>query len=104
MIRLSAYYPSQPDVSFDHDYYAGTHRALVEERLAPFGLKKVEMEKGLAGYGGGPAPYVAVGHLSFESRDGFQQGWASHGDEIVADIPRFTNVAPVVQISEVTTP
>ncbi len=102
MIRVSAYYPAKADCTFDHDYYAGTHRTLVQERLASFGLKKVEMDRGLAGFGGGPAPYVAVGYLCFDSLDDFQKGWETHGEEIFADIPRFTNITPVVQISEVT--
>lgn len=100
MIRVSAYYPSQPDARFDHDYYREKHRALVQTRLAPFGLRDVEMERGVAGFGGGAPPYVAVGHLEFESLEAFERAWAAHGEEILADIPHYTNTQPLLQISE----
>jgi uncharacterized protein (TIGR02118 family) len=100
MIRVSAYYPSQPGARFDHGYYAGEHRALVRERLAPFGLREVEMERGVAGLGGGAPHYVAVGHLDFESLEAFERAWEAHGEEIAADIPRYTDIQPIVEISE----
>jgi uncharacterized protein (TIGR02118 family) len=101
MVRMSVYYPSQPDVTFDHAYYADAHRRMVEERLGPLGLHRVEIERGDAGYGGGPAPYVAVGHLLFDSMDALQSAWAARGGEVVADVPNYTNAQPVVQISEI---
>ena len=101
MIRMSVYYPNASGVTFDHDYYASTHRRLVQDRLGPIGLQAIEIERGVAGFGGGPAPYVAVGHLLFPSMEAMQSAWTQRGDEIVADVPRYTNAQPVVQISEV---
>ena len=101
MVRVSVYYPSSADVTFDHAYYASTHRRLVEDRLGPLGLDRVEIERGVAGYGGGPAPYVAVGHLLFPSMEVFQSAWAQAGADVVADVPRYTNAQPVVQIGEI---
>jgi uncharacterized protein (TIGR02118 family) len=101
MVRMSVYYPSQPGVTFDHDYYAGAHRRLVEERLGPLGLVRVEIERGMAGYGGGPSPYVAVGHLLFDSADTLGAAGDARGGDVVADVPNYTNAQPVVQISEI---
>ncbi len=101
MIRVSVYYPGQPNARFDHAYYAREHRALVRERLTPFGLKSVEIERGVAGLGGSPPLYVAVGHLVFDSLEDFERGWAAHGEAIVADVPRYTTAQPLVQISEI---
>lgn len=101
MVRMSVYYPSQPDTAFDHAYYAGPHRRLVEERLGPRGLQRVEIDRGIAGFGGGPAPYVAVGHLLFDSLQSLQAAWDAGGGDVVADLPRFTTIQPVVQISEI---
>jgi uncharacterized protein (TIGR02118 family) len=101
MIRMSVYYPAGADVTFDHAYFADRHRRLVQDRLGPLGLHAVEIERGVAGYGGGPAPYVAVGHLLFPSLDVLQAAWRQAGDAIVADVPRYTNAPPVVQISEI---
>ena len=101
MVRMSVYYPNQPDVTFDHAYYSGPHRQLCQDRLGPHGLQRVEIDRGVAGYGGGPAPYIAVGHLIFDSMESLQAAWGVGGNEIVADVPRYTNAQPVVQISEV---
>lgn len=101
MIRMSVYYPSSADVTFDHAYYATTHRRLVEDRLGPPGLDRAEIERGVAGYGGAPAPYVAVGHLRFPSMEVLESAWAQAGAAVVADVPRYTDAQPVVQISEI---
>jgi uncharacterized protein (TIGR02118 family) len=101
MIRVSVFYPGGADGQFDHTYYTTTHRALVERHLRSFGLQRVDMERGISDPMGGPAPYLAIGQLTFATLEGFQEGWAAHGNEIVADIPRFTNRQPAVQISEV---
>jgi uncharacterized protein (TIGR02118 family) len=101
MVRMSVYYANQPGVSFDHAYYAGIHRQLVNDRLGPLGCRSVEIDRGLAGYAGGPAPYVAVGHLVFDSLESLERAWAAHGAEIVADVPQYTNAQPVIQISEI---
>ena len=101
MVRMSVYYPSEPGVTFDHAYYTSTHRQLVEDKLGPLGLKRVEIERGVCGLGGGPAPHVAVGHLIFDSMESLQKAMDARGPEVIADIPRYTNIQPVVQISEI---
>lgn len=101
MIRVSAMYPNEDDGHFDHDYYETEHRELVRDRLGPHGLVRVEMDRGLAGMEGAPAPYVAAGHLYFETVEDFEAGLAAHGDEILGDIPNFTSLEPVLQVSRV---
>ena len=101
MIRMSVYYPNDPGGHFDHAYYAGTHRRLVQQRLGPLGLRDVQIERGVAGYAGAPAPYVAVGHLLFDSLPALEAAWSAQGATIVADVPNYTDAQPVIQISEV---
>ena len=101
MVRLTALYPSGPDARFDHDYYEGKHRNLVRELLTPHGLVRVEMERPLSGFGGGPAPYIGCAHLYFTSVGELEAGFAAHGAELIGDIPNFTNVQPIVQIGSV---
>ena len=60
------------------------------------------VDQGLAGgMPGALATYVAVGQLFFESIDSYQGAMAQHRTAIVADIPNYTDVAPVIQISQV---
>jgi uncharacterized protein (TIGR02118 family) len=40
-------------------------------------------------------------HLHFDSVDAFQQAFGAHAEEILADIPNYTNAEPTVLVSEV---
>jgi uncharacterized protein (TIGR02118 family) len=102
MIRASVFYPNTPGAKFDHKYYKEKHCPMVAERLKPFGCVRIEIDKGLTG--GNPdelALYVAMGHIIIESVEGLQQGLATHGGEIFGDVPNYTNLTPIMQISEV---
>jgi hypothetical protein len=74
---------------------------LVNTLLKPFGLIKTEVDKGISGSGGKPAPYVCIGHLYFDAQDGYDRGVAEKGPIIRGDIPHFTNATPIRQISEI---
>ena len=95
MFRVSVMYAGKDGGKFDLDYYAKKHRALVRERLASFGLQRLEMDKGLAGGAPGQAaPYVCPGHLYWNSLDDFQKGMKAHGKELMGDVPNFSNLTP----------
>lgn len=102
MIRVTVLYANEPGKKFDHDYYVNKHMAMVRARLGGFGLVRTEVDKGIAGGApGSPAPYVCLGHVYFDSLDGFRKGMGEHGKEILADVPNYTNIPPQMQISEV---
>jgi uncharacterized protein (TIGR02118 family) len=101
MFKVSVMYPNQEGARFDIDYYRTTHMDLVVRHLKPFGLVRTEVLKGLSGGGGQPAPYICIGNLYFDTIDGYEKGVAASGGALRADIPNFTNVAPIRQISEV---
>ena len=102
MIRLMALYPNRPDAKFDFDYYVATHVPLFKKRMEPFGLVRVEIDRGVPGpMPDLPPPFLMVFHCVFQSLDGFQKGFAAHAQEIVADIPKFTNIQPQIQLSEI---
>jgi uncharacterized protein (TIGR02118 family) len=42
-----------------------------------------------------------MGHLYFDSVAEFQASFGPHAEAIMADIPNYTNVQPVIQISDV---
>lgn len=101
MFRVSVMYPNQEGVRFDIDYYRTKHMELVRKLLKPFGLIKTEVDKGISGGSGQPPPYICVGHLYFESGDGYDRGVAQVGSAIRGDIPHFTEAKPIRQISEI---
>jgi uncharacterized protein (TIGR02118 family) len=101
MIKVSILYPKTADSTFDMDYYRNTHMALVRDRLGN-ACKQTAIESGIAGGAPGEEPtYMVMGHLYFDSVDQFQTTFGPHTDELLGDIPNFTNVQPRVQISEV---
>ena len=101
MIIVSVLYPSGVGSKFDMDYYLQRHIPMVQRRLgAP--LKRVAVERGLAGGApGAPPPYLAAVHLYFESVEAFQGAFAPHAEPILSDVPNYTNTTPLIQISEV---
>ncbi len=82
MIKVSVLYPYKDGVGFDMTYYL--------------------VEQGVAGGAPGTQPaYVAMGHLLFDTVESFQAAFAPHAATIMADIPNYTALQPIIQISEV---
>ncbi|MFQ5897154.1 MAG: EthD family reductase [Candidatus Methylomirabilia bacterium] len=102
MIRVAVLYQAKAGAKFDHEYYAAKHMPMVKERLRNYGLVRTEIDKGLGGGApGAPAPYVSIGYVYFNSVSDFQAGMAKHGQEIMADVPNYTDIRPEVQVSEI---
>ncbi len=101
MIKVSVLYPRKDGAAFDMDYYVKTHMPLVRQKVGA-ALKGIMVEEGIAGGTPGSDPtYVAMGHLLFDSVQSFQDSFGPHADSIMADIPNYTAIQPVIQISEV---
>jgi len=100
MIRAAVLYPNSQGSSFNVEYYKNQHMKLVWEKLGPLGLVGCEVDAGIAGLEGGPPPYAAIGYMIFETLEEFQSAFAKAGDELVADVPNYTDIKPIIQISE----
>ncbi|MCZ4305941.1 EthD family reductase [Zoogloeaceae bacterium G21618-S1] len=101
MIKVSVMYPNTPGARFDHDYYRDTHMPMVKARLGA-ACRYYTVDKGLAGGAPDEAPtYVGMCHIFCESVEAFQNAFGPHADDIMADIPNYTDLTPVLQISEV---
>jgi uncharacterized protein (TIGR02118 family) len=102
MIKVTVLYPNGSGAKFDMNYYVTRHMPLVRDRCAPE-CRGIAAESGVGGGApGSPAPYIAVGHLTFDSVAAFQKAFTPHMAEIMGDIPNYTNTSPVIQISEIT--
>jgi len=94
-------YPNNEGTTFDLNYYCNTHLPLVGKLLGD-ALKAISIDSGIAGGSPGQAaPFIAMGHLTFESVDAFQNVFGPNAKKILADLPNFTNTQPTVQISEI---
>ena len=99
-IKLSVMYPSGEGKHFDMDYYANTHVELVK-RLLGDAVIGATIEKGLSGVGGSKPPFEAMGNIYFESVESYERSFGPHAEEILSDIPNYTNISPLVQLSVV---
>lgn len=100
MIRIAAAYPRQEGKKFDMDYYIHTHLPMVWQKFSPFGLKKIEVDRGVEKPGGGASPFFAIGYLYFDTLEDFQKCYAAVGKEVVGNIPIYTDVTPMIQAGE----
>ncbi len=101
MIKISVLYPAGEGTKFDMDYYCNNHMPMVQRTLGA-ACKGTAVEQGVGGAApGAPPTYTAMGHLFFDSVGDFQATFAPHAELIMADIPNYTNIQPVIQISEV---
>jgi uncharacterized protein (TIGR02118 family) len=87
MIKVSVLYPNTEGSKFDMGYYLNTHIPLVQ-RLLGAALKGVAVDQGVGGEEpGSRPPYLAMGHLLFESVEAVQRAFGTHGHALTADIP-----------------
>jgi uncharacterized protein (TIGR02118 family) len=101
MINVSIFYPNTEGSRFDFDYYLNQHMPMTVEKLSP-ALKRVSVEQGLGGAAPGvSAEFVAICHLYFDSVEAFQTAFGPHAATLQGDIPNYTDVRPVLQISDV---
>jgi uncharacterized protein (TIGR02118 family) len=49
----------------------------------------------------GDATYIAIGTLYFDTMDAFEKAFGPHSEVIMADIPKYTESKPIIQISEI---
>jgi len=101
MIKVSVMYPNKPGARFDHIYYRDKHMPFVSKLLGSACLFYT-VDQGLAGGAPGePAPFVGMCHLHFDSAASFQAAFGPNAEDIMADVPNYTDLSPVTQISEV---
>src|SRR6266404_2698872 len=101
-----------PMEGLPHQHFADLHDRLNIGivRRVPLELGGVWSKSGcehLSGVGIGgttprsPAAFVAMVHATFDSAEVFATAFAPHAAEFQGDAPNYTDIQPVVQISEV---
>jgi uncharacterized protein (TIGR02118 family) len=101
LIKVLVMYPFAEGKTFNMEYYETKHMPMVAGYLGS-NLVKYTIEKGVAsGIPDQPLPYMAVGTFYVKSLDEYRAAIGPNRDAIRADFPNYTNVAPVILISEV---
>ncbi|NRB51677.1 MAG: EthD family reductase [Saprospiraceae bacterium] len=101
MIKVAILYPNGEDKTFDMDYYSTKHMPMVAGLFGD-AMKAMAIDKGMAGRTPEePLPYLAVGYFYFNQLSDYENAFGPNAEKILSDIPNYTNIQPVVQISEV---
>lgn len=100
MIRINILYPNVDGGRFDFDYYLKTHMPMSIRLLGP-ALKDVAIERGLSGQPETSAAYIAMCHLTFDTIEAFMAAFMPHAETLQGDIPNYTNIQPVIQMSKI---
>ena len=101
MVKVAILYPNGEGNTFDMDYYSQKHMPMVADLFGE-PLRLYTIEKGIAGRTpDDPIPYLAVGYFYFDKLSDYQEAFGPNAEKILSDIPNYTNIQPVVQISEV---
>lgn len=101
LIKISIMYPFAEGKTFDMDYYEHKHMPYVAGLLGA-NLVKYTIEKGIAsGIPNTPLPFKAIGIFYVKNLSEYQAAIAPNRDAIRADFANYTNITPVILVSEV---
>jgi len=101
LIKVSIMYPYAEGKTFNMQYYEIKHMPMVAGFLGS-NLIKYTIEKGLAsGIPNQPLPFMAIGTFYVKSLSDYQAAIAPNRDAIRADFSNYTNITPVILVSEV---
>lgn len=97
---MTVLYTKTEKSSFNFDYYLAKHIPLVKDRFQSFGLSEVRLLRGTAALDGSHAAFEVIAELTFPSTQHLSDALRAHGDEVISDIPAFTDVNPSIQLNE----
>jgi len=101
LIKISVMYPFSEGKTFNMEYYETKHMPMVAGFLGT-NLVKYTIEKGVAsGIPNQPLPYMAIGTFYVKNLEEYQKAITPNRDAIRADFANYTNVAPMILVSEV---
>src|SRR5436189_2050829 len=101
LFKVAILYPNGEDKTFVMDYYEKKHMPMVAGFLGK-NLKFYEIDKGIAGRTpNDKAPFVAIGYFYIIDVAEYNKAIAQNRDADISDFKNYTNIKPVVQISEI---
>ena len=101
MVKVSVFYPNKPGSHFDVEYYLNTHMPMADKLLGP-AIKAITVEIGRSGDTLGRAgPFAAICGFTCETVEDFMSAFTPVADQLQGDIPNYTDIEPVIQISDI---
>jgi len=101
MFKVAILYPNGDGKTFDMDYYETKHMPMVAAFLGK-NLKFYEIDKGISGRTPeDKVPFVAIGYFYVRNIAEYSKAIGQNKDAVVSDFKNYTNIQPVIQISEI---
>lgn len=99
--KVTILYPNGDDKTFDMDYYQTKHMPMVAGFLGD-NLKFYEIDKGISGRTPqDKPPFAAIGYFYINDVGEYGKAIAQNREAVLSDIKNYTNIQPVIQISEI---
>jgi uncharacterized protein (TIGR02118 family) len=93
-------YPSGEGITFNFEYYRDHHLKTIMELYNGL-IDRFELRKGMPSPDGSAPRYLAVISIYTSDPDGFAAANEKYREQLVADVPNFTNGQPLFQADEV---
>jgi len=101
LFKVTILYPDGEGKTFDMAYYQSKHMPMMAGLLGK-NLQFYEIDKGIAGRTpNDKPPYLAVGYFYVKDVAEYNKAIGQNRDAIINDIKNYTNIQPVIQISEI---
>jgi uncharacterized protein (TIGR02118 family) len=101
MVRVTVLYTNHPGSRFDVEYYLNTHVPLASKLLEPV-VKDLTVDVGASGAAPDtPPPFAAIFAITCESAQAFAEAFMPNAAELQGDIPNYTDIIPILQISDI---
>ncbi|MBW8294448.1 EthD family reductase [Sphingopyxis sp.] len=100
MIRITILYPASVGARFDMDYYLGVHAPRALSRLGG-AVESFTVDVGIHAPPMSEPLFVAAGHYLCASAEEFMAAYLPHAAELQADVANYTDIKPIIQVSEV---
>jgi len=101
MFKVAILYPNGDDKTFDMDYYETKHMPMMAGIIGK-NLHFYEIDKGISGRTPtDKLPFVAIGYFYIKDVAEYNKVIGENITAIRADIAKYTNIQPTIQISEI---
>jgi uncharacterized protein (TIGR02118 family) len=94
---MTILYPNKVDATFDFEYYMQKHVPLANGLLG----HEFEVTRGMSSAQGGQPPFLCIARMDIGTAAEFMPVLMQHVEELANDIPKYTNVEPVILFEEV---
>jgi uncharacterized protein (TIGR02118 family) len=101
MVKITVLYPSKPGCRFDVDYYLNTHMPM-SSKLLGTAIKAISVEIGRSGATPEDRPpFAAICGFTCETVQAFTDAFLPVATQLQGDIPNYTDIEPIIQISDI---